>query len=196
MCRSGRGKKSRYASVGTINDDDDNQQNGDIDISVIDNDTDDLDMEDPLNITKNQTDDTIVDTDADADGAVDTKTEAYADSMAPQSCSICYEEYKPGEEIAWSNNKHCRHDYHMNCIVEWLMKHDDCPTCRAEYILDKESPSDPTCIVIGSGTGTGNGNGNGNGTSDADDSNQIGLGHDEDSDIDVEQGQIHVPEII
>ena len=50
------------------------------------------------------------------------------------SCSICFEEYQEGEQIAFSNNEgKCRHAYHVDCILEWLMDHDDCPTCREQY---------------------------------------------------------------
>jgi len=53
---------------------------------------------------------------------------------SPRCCPICYEEYKIGEDIAWSQNDECPHVYHLNCILEWLLDNDVCPMCRAQYI--------------------------------------------------------------
>lgn len=54
----------------------------------------------------------------------------------PQSCPICYESYKKGDSIAWSKNEKCFHAFHVDCIVEWLINHDDCPMCREKYVED------------------------------------------------------------
>jgi len=48
-------------------------------------------------------------------------------------CPVCFEDYTNGDEIAWSKNGNCSHVYHVNCILTWLMKHDDCPICRSKY---------------------------------------------------------------
>ena len=53
---------------------------------------------------------------------------------SPKVCPICCEEYKTGDDIAWSKNESCYHAYHVDCIMEWLMDHDDCPLCREKYI--------------------------------------------------------------
>ena len=53
----------------------------------------------------------------------------------PETCLICCDDYKVADDIAWSNNKDCHHSYHVDCIVEWLLGHDDCPQCRAKYLL-------------------------------------------------------------
>lgn len=50
------------------------------------------------------------------------------------TCTICLCEYEEGEEIASSPNSKCTHTYHKECIVEWLMKHDNCPCCRVDYL--------------------------------------------------------------
>lgn len=56
--------------------------------------------------------------------------------FAPQTCAICYEDYKKGDDVAWSKNEECHHAYHVDCILEWLMlDHDECPQCRAKFIL-------------------------------------------------------------
>ena len=57
-------------------------------------------------------------------------------------CTICMDEYAPGEEICFSKyNRICNHHYHLKCMMSWLMtKHnidrdDACPICRANYLL-------------------------------------------------------------
>ena len=53
---------------------------------------------------------------------------------SPRSCPICCENYQKGDAIAWSKNESCHHAYHVDCILEWLMEHEDCPMCRAKYL--------------------------------------------------------------
>ena len=38
-------------------------------------------------------------------------------------------------DVAWSKNEECCHAFHTDCIVPWLMDHDDCPMCRNDYIF-------------------------------------------------------------
>jgi len=57
---------------------------------------------------------------------------------SPQSCSICLEYYREGEEICWSRNKKCAHAFHLDCMLDWLQKHDDCPLCREDYMIAPE----------------------------------------------------------
>lgn len=52
----------------------------------------------------------------------------------PKLCSICVEEYREGDDIAWSKNEICSHVYHTDCIVAWLMNHSDCPLCRSDFL--------------------------------------------------------------
>ena len=51
-------------------------------------------------------------------------------------CSICLEAFAAGEEVSWSRNKECTHCYHQECISQWLIKHDECPVCRNDYLFD------------------------------------------------------------
>jgi len=51
-----------------------------------------------------------------------------------QSCSICFDEYKENDEICCSKNRGCKHVFHKKCIVQWLMRNDDCPLCRAPFL--------------------------------------------------------------
>lgn len=63
----------------------------------------------------------------------------YYDEEAPDidircSCSICLGEFTLGEEICSSINEKCTHIFHKECIISWLMSHDECPMCRQKYI--------------------------------------------------------------
>jgi len=53
---------------------------------------------------------------------------------SPKSCPICIEKYKDLDDICWSRNKKCYHAYHLNCMTQWLMKHDNCPMCRQKFL--------------------------------------------------------------
>jgi hypothetical protein len=56
-------------------------------------------------------------------------------------CVICLERFHTGDEISYSIDPLCAHEYHTACIVEWLMKHPNCPYCRRFYIpLPKPPP--------------------------------------------------------
>lgn len=54
------------------------------------------------------------------------------------ACPICLEPYKPGDEVCWSANEDCPHSFHLDCMMKWLMTHDDCPLCRADYLNVKK----------------------------------------------------------
>jgi len=51
-----------------------------------------------------------------------------------RQCAICLGDYIEGDEISSSSNKACNHISHQRCIVEWLLKKDDCPLCRQPFI--------------------------------------------------------------
>lgn len=55
-----------------------------------------------------------------------------------KQCPICIDEYEIGDEICSSPNKDCPHVFHVECMTEWLMKHSDCPLCRADYLKINE----------------------------------------------------------
>ena len=55
-------------------------------------------------------------------------------------CPICLEQFKNGDDICCSRNLECGHVFHLSCITSWLMTHDDCPLCRADYFeLDSKT---------------------------------------------------------
>ena len=47
----------------------------------------------------------------------------------------------PSIYVSKSSNPNCVHVYHYSCIYEWLLKHDDCPICRLEFLPKSQSPS-------------------------------------------------------
>jgi hypothetical protein len=53
-----------------------------------------------------------------------------------KQCPICLGDFEIGEEICMSKNIECPHAFHSDCMLEWLMKHDDCPLCRKDYLLE------------------------------------------------------------
>ena len=58
---------------------------------------------------------------------------------SPKSCPICCDDYAKGDYIAWSKNEQCCHAFHTDCIMQWLMNHDDCPMCRNNYLDGTEA---------------------------------------------------------
>lgn len=53
--------------------------------------------------------------------------------VAP-TCAICLTEYQDGDEICWSHNNRCYHVFHRDCILEWLLRQDECPCCRLNFL--------------------------------------------------------------
>ncbi|TYI56552.1 hypothetical protein E1A91_D11G218700v1 [Gossypium mustelinum] len=44
-----------------------------------------------------------------------------------EPCCICQEDYANGEELGLLD---CGHDFHFNCIKQWLVEKNSCPICR------------------------------------------------------------------
>ena len=53
-------------------------------------------------------------------------------------CTICLEGHKEKDEICSSRNKLCPHKFHLDCMVSWLMDHDECPVCRFPYLVEND----------------------------------------------------------
>jgi len=66
-------------------------------------------------------------------------------------CPICLDTYQIGDDVMFSRNKDCPHDFCMECMLNWLMIpskqdrdddeeenqvrcRDDCPLCRVDYL--------------------------------------------------------------
>ncbi|KAG5582859.1 hypothetical protein H5410_053486 [Solanum commersonii] len=50
-------------------------------------------------------------------------------------CSICLSVYEHEENIGALQ---CGHEYHTDCIKQWLLKKNDCPMCRASVLPSHE----------------------------------------------------------
>lgn len=57
---------------------------------------------------------------------------------SPKTRPVCFSDYVKGDDIAWSKNEQCCHVFHTDCILEWLMNHDECPMCRNTYMQETE----------------------------------------------------------
>ncbi|XP_022876136.1 probable E3 ubiquitin-protein ligase RHG1A isoform X1 [Olea europaea var. sylvestris] len=55
---------------------------------------------------------------------VDVKIEGQTET---EPCCICQEEYKDGEDLG---TLECKHDFHAECIKQWLMHKNLCPICK------------------------------------------------------------------
>ncbi len=60
-------------------------------------------------------------------------------------CSVCLEPFLEGEEVAWSRQLTCNHCFHSSCLITWLMKHEDCPVCRAIFMNMNDFEDTTTC---------------------------------------------------
>ncbi|MCD7464048.1 hypothetical protein HAX54_051967 [Datura stramonium] len=50
-------------------------------------------------------------------------------------CAICQSEFKHEEDIGALQ---CGHEYHIDCIKQWLLRKKDCPMCRASVLPSQE----------------------------------------------------------
>ncbi|KAK6160677.1 hypothetical protein DH2020_004058 [Rehmannia glutinosa] len=55
---------------------------------------------------------------------VDSKAQ---DQVETEPCSICREEYNDGEDLG---TLECGHDFHKECIKQWLLQKNLCPICK------------------------------------------------------------------
>jgi hypothetical protein len=70
-----------------------------------------------------------------------------------EQCAICLVEYEAGDEISWSHNKSCTHAFHRECIIDWLISHDECPCCRHPYLSLCDDDDDNNVDEGGGGVG-------------------------------------------
>ncbi|THG08071.1 hypothetical protein TEA_007889 [Camellia sinensis var. sinensis] len=49
-----------------------------------------------------------------------------------EPCCICQEDYVDGKELGKLN---CGHEFHFNCIKQWLVQKNNCPICRKTAVV-------------------------------------------------------------
>jgi len=51
------------------------------------------------------------------------------------NCAFCMEDYEEGCEVIYSENQHCSHAFHKDCLMQWLSKGKKrCPVCRHWFV--------------------------------------------------------------
>ena len=53
------------------------------------------------------------------------------EELPDESCSICLEEFKTGDNIKKLN---CTHIFHKECLEPWLNNNINCPMCRTDIL--------------------------------------------------------------
>lgn len=65
-----------------------------------------------------------------------------------QECSICYENFNNGQEVA---QLLCSHRFHKACIDDWFARNKNCPMCRREFSGNENpfvSSADASAIML------------------------------------------------
>jgi Ring finger domain len=57
-------------------------------------------------------------------------------------CAICLDIFEEGDTVCSSQNKLCLHQFHVECAFEWLLKSQECPCCRRDYLTAGEDNFD------------------------------------------------------
>jgi hypothetical protein len=69
-------------------------------------------------------------------GSDDCESLVARDEEEMAGCAICLSHFTPQQLVCESNNASCQHVFHKDCMIDWLMKHQDtCPMCREVYVL-------------------------------------------------------------
>lgn len=64
----------------------------------------------------------------------------YAPGEAEPTCSVCFEDFRPGEAVC---HLYCGHTFHPACIYKWALYKDDCPMCRTTLESRRDSAESP-----------------------------------------------------
>ncbi|CAI0376433.1 unnamed protein product [Linum tenue] len=79
--------------------------------------------------------------------SMDGESRNLSTDMEDIKCSICQEEYGDGDELG---RLRCEHEYHLNCVHQWLRLKNWCPVCKAPAVVPTEpaSPSSPSSSLL------------------------------------------------
>jgi hypothetical protein len=73
--------------------------------------------------------------------------EGLSNSINDIICPVCLDPFHVGEEVTWSKLQHCRHTFHYECIIPWLvLGHVHCPVCR-EVFWSRHAQSEKDCVI-------------------------------------------------
>jgi hypothetical protein len=79
-------------------------------------------------------------------------SESTSKHIVMQPCPICLNDYYQGEILCWSQNSNCTHCFHRDCMEEWLLRNEECPCCRENYLsLDRDENDDDDEELAGTG---------------------------------------------
>lgn len=57
-------------------------------------------------------------------------------TLVSNCCAICLGVFDVGDSVVWSSNPNCKHAFHQECVLGWLVKmqpETPCPCCRQEF---------------------------------------------------------------
>lgn len=55
------------------------------------------------------------------------------DGFASDTCLICLDILGDGRMMGVSSN--CGHRFHRECLVDWLVRNQECPVCRKDFLF-------------------------------------------------------------
>ncbi|EFA02539.1 hypothetical protein TcasGA2_TC008244 [Tribolium castaneum] len=61
---------------------------------------------------------------------------AWHNDHSEHKCCICFEDFDPSNSHMLS----CQHEFHKQCITNWLKRQSACPVCRVHAVIDEEFP--------------------------------------------------------
>ena len=77
----------------------------------------------------------FVDVDLDDTDSTCSSLEEEESSENGPDCAICLTSFHDTQIVCQSNNPSCQHLFHAPCMTHWLLKHEECPVCRQNYLL-------------------------------------------------------------
>ena len=102
---------------------------------------DELDAHDHTNMGSRGADVEAQTTSSSIEHQVEVLNRQYSSMMSFQnheSCAICLSPFRAHDQVCESNNAKCSHSFHFDCASEWFVLHNDCPVCRADFLLASE----------------------------------------------------------
>ena len=100
-------------------------------------------------------------------------TAGKGDCESFRECAVCLSEYESGDVV--KTLPHCGHQFHAECIDEWLSARVSCPICRRDLGMPVKGVSDGDKVgLCGNVPSCGNGSGSGSGSSSSESPGGVG----------------------